>query len=124
MSVADAPDFDGMPLDTETIPQEQLNIDNKDRSNLFPWNGQFSPQLVEVLLRTYAQGGCRAFDPFVGSGTVLHEAGRLGHPAFGSEVNPAAYMMTAVYRFIKVQRAQKVSNAAPVESDVLARGSC
>ena len=77
------PGFDGVPLDTKTIPQDRLNIDNKQRSNLFPWNGQFSPQLVEVLLRTYAPPAGFVVDPFLGSGTVLHEAGRLGHRAFG-----------------------------------------
>jgi hypothetical protein len=81
-----------------------LNIDNKERSNPFPWNGQFSPQLVEVMLQTYA--GPRSFilDPFLGSGTVLHEAGRMHHPAFGAEINPAAYKMAQVYRFINVGR--------------------
>src|SRR5438128_517596 len=89
MTRTDAPDFDGTPLDTTTIPQERLNIDNKERSNLFPWNGQFSPQLVEALLEAYAPARGFVLDPFLGSGTVLHEAGRRGHPAFGSEVNPA-----------------------------------
>jgi SAM-dependent methyltransferase len=103
----DAPRFDGVPLDTKTIPQDRLNIDNKQRSNLFPWNGQFSPQLVEVLLRTYAPPAGFVVDPFLGSGTVLLEAGRLGLRAFGSEVNPAALKMACVYRFINVQSGRR-----------------
>jgi hypothetical protein len=102
MNITASPEFDGMPLDTETIPQECLNIHNKERTNPFPWNGQFSPQLIEVLLRTYANRECFVLDPFLGSGTVLHEAGRLGFPAFGSEVNPAPCKMAQVYRLINL----------------------
>jgi SAM-dependent methyltransferase len=101
------PDFQGVPLDTRTIPRDRLNIDNKERSNLFPWNGQFSPQLVEALLETYARPGNFLLDPFVGSGTVLHEAGRYGHPAFGSEINPAAFKMASTYALINVKPARR-----------------
>ncbi len=102
MNIAEEPDFAGVSLDTTTIPQDRLNIVNKARSNLFPWNGQFTPQLIETLLQSYAPAGSFVLDPFVGSGTVLYEAGRLGHAAFGSEVNPAAFKMAEVYRFINV----------------------
>jgi len=94
------PDFDGVPLDTRTVHQDRLNIETKERSNLFPWNGQFSPQLIEAFLKTYAVPGSFVLDPFLGSGTVLHEAGRLGHATFGAEVNPAAFKMATVYRFL------------------------
>jgi len=74
-----------------------LNIETKSRSNLFPWRGQFSPQLVEALLRAYAAPGSVVLDPFMGSGTVLVESARLGLPAYGYEVNPAAYILARVY---------------------------
>jgi DNA modification methylase len=122
MHTADVPDFGGTPLDTTTIPQDRLNIDSKERSNLFPWNGQFSPQLIEALLETYAQAGSFVLDPFLGSGTVLHEAGRRDHPAFGSEVNPAAFKMAQVYRFINVKAGQRrttVEDVADVLDDAL-----
>ena len=99
--------FHGVPLDTHTIPQSLLNIDNKDRSNPFPWNGQFSPQLVEQVLATYANRGSYLLDPFLGSGTVLFEAGRFGLPAFGSEINPAAFKMADTYRFINLSPAKR-----------------
>jgi SAM-dependent methyltransferase len=102
MSRVARPDFQGVPLDTRTIPQDRLNIDNKERCNLFPWNGQFSPQLIEQLIQTYATNGGLILDPFLGSGTVLHEAGRLGFPAFGAEINPAAFKMAETYRLINV----------------------
>jgi hypothetical protein len=107
MSRADVSDFGGVPLDTTTIPQERLNIENKERSNLFPWNGQFSPQLVEALLQTYAPSGGFILDPFLGSGTVLCEAGLCGHPAFGSEINPAAFKMASTYALINVKLAKR-----------------
>ncbi|QJW95368.1 hypothetical protein FTUN_2917 [Frigoriglobus tundricola] len=111
-----------MPLDTRTIAQDRLNIGNKARSNLFPWNGQFSPQLIEALLTTYASTGAFVLDPFLGSGTVLHEAGRLGHPAFGSEVNPAAFKMALVYRFLNVKvatRRNAIEEADELLQDIL-----
>jgi DNA modification methylase len=98
----DQPDFNGMPLDRTTIAPELLNIDNKQRSNLFPWNGQFSPQLIEVLLRIYAPKQGLVLDPFAGSGTVLYEAGSLGLPVIGAEINPAACKMAQIYRLMNL----------------------
>jgi hypothetical protein len=42
------------------------------------------------------------FDPFLGSGTVLLEAGLAGLPASGTEINPAAVTLAQTYRFINV----------------------
>lgn len=94
-------------LDTDTLNRERLNIESKTRSNLFPWNGQFSPQLVHAFLETYARPGNLVLDPFMGSGTVLVEAGRLGLPAFGAEINPAAYTMAGVYSFITMEHSKR-----------------
>ena len=91
-----------IPLDKTTIPQHQLNIEDKVRSNLFPWSGQFSPQLVHRILSIYARDGNLVVDPFMGSGTVLAEAGMLGLPGFGAEINPAAFQMSQVYRLINI----------------------
>jgi hypothetical protein len=41
--------------------------------------------------------GSVVLDPFMGSGTVLVESARLGCPAYGLEVNPAAYLLGRVY---------------------------
>jgi SAM-dependent methyltransferase len=92
--------FGSMLLDTDSIGQDRLNISGKERSNLFTWNGQFSPQLIEVLLRTYSRPEDLILDPFLGSGTVLCEAARLGLPCFGTEINPAAFKMAQTYRLI------------------------
>ena len=47
--------FKSIPIDNEEISQSELNIDNKTRSNLFCWNGQFSPQFIETMLKKYAK---------------------------------------------------------------------
>jgi DNA modification methylase len=90
------------PLNTSEIPRTDLNIVNKSRSNPLHWNGQFSPQLVQVLLNRYALPGSVLFDPFLGSGTVLLEAGLAGLSASGTEINPAAVTLAQTYRFINV----------------------
>jgi len=96
-----------VPLDLTTISQGQLNIEAKSRSNLFPWNGQFSPQLVHAFLETYASAGDCVADCFLGSGTVLVESGNLRLRAFGAEINPAAFKMAQTYTFINVEQRAK-----------------
>ena len=89
-------------LDKTTIPQHHLNIEDKVRSNLFPWRGQFSPQFVHRILTSYATQQDLILDPFVGSGTVLAEADSLGLAAFGAEINPAAFQMSQAYRMVNI----------------------
>ena len=48
------------------ISKERLDIIEKTRSNLFSWRGQFSPQLVEVILDAYCFPNSVILDPFVG----------------------------------------------------------
>ncbi len=93
----DIMEFGKIPIDRIEIPQGKLNIDNKVRSNLFSWNGQFSPQFVETLLDCYAQEGDLVVDPFAGSGTTLCEAARKGISAYGIELNASAYHMAKTY---------------------------
>jgi 16S rRNA G966 N2-methylase RsmD len=86
-----------IPLNKADISTASLNIENKERSNFLPWNGQFSPQFVEAVLERYANTNTKILDPFCGSGTVLSEAARLGIHATGIEVNPAAYILANTY---------------------------
>jgi DNA modification methylase len=74
-----------------------LNVENKTRSNLFGWRGQFTPQFVDYLLETYARLGQVVLDPFCGSGTVLQEAISRRLMAVGLEINPAAYAMAKFF---------------------------
>ena len=99
----------GLLLNTTDIPQSLLNIENKDRSNLFPWRGQFSPQFVEAILDKYTQPGFEVLDPFAGSGTVLYESGLKGLRTTAAEINPAAYRMACTYRFINEDKRQRLS---------------
>lgn len=89
-------------LDSERISQADLNIENKSRSNLLPWKGQFSPQLIQVLLNHFADSNSVIFDPFLGSGTVLYEAGLANLQASGTEINPAAVSLAQIYHFINI----------------------
>ena len=81
----------------QPLPQSILNIEEKTRSNPLPWRGQFSPQLAEAFLKSYANTGDIILDPFVGSGTVLYECSRLGIRGLGVEVNPAAATLANLY---------------------------
>ena len=89
--------FDAIPLDRDSLPQHRLDVVNRRRTNPLPWNGQFSPQLVEELLTKFARKGSVVLDPFVGSGTSLVEAARFGSTAFGFDLNPAAVILSRVY---------------------------
>ncbi len=84
------------------VPQSFLNIEDKNRSNLFAWRGQFSPQLIECLLEAYCSPGSVVLDPFVGSGTVLFEAAKKSLPAFGFEINPSAWIFSKLYEFANI----------------------
>jgi len=100
------------------LPQDVLDIENKVRSNLFGWRGQFSPQLVEALLRAYAPEDAFILDPFVGSGTVLHEAGHLGLKALGTEINPAAGKLAQIYQLINKDRLERKTILDNLESSL------
>ena len=99
--------FSETPINKKEIPQELLDIEDKKRSNFLPWKGQFSPQLIETLINKYANKNTVIFDPFLGSGTVLYEAGRLGVEAYGTEINPAALILANIYKFINVSPRQR-----------------
>ena len=94
--------FSAISLDRKSLPQGNLDITDRVRRNLFPWTGQFSPQLVEELLTAYAPRDSIVLDPFVGSGTSLVEAARLGLSACGGELNPAAVVLARVFQTVNL----------------------
>ncbi|HCS50112.1 class I SAM-dependent methyltransferase [Rubinisphaera sp.] len=104
--------LESIPLDKTTLSQSKLDIDKKVRSNLFPWNGQFSPQLISSLVEAYAKPTDIILDPFAGSGTVLVESARHGLTAIGSDINPAPYKISSAYQLINVghQRRKEILN--------------
>jgi hypothetical protein len=85
--------FSETTIDRKDIDQSLLDIDQRSRTSLFTWNGQFSPQFIEALLARYADKESVLYDPFAGSGTVMTEGARRNLSAFGVELNPAAYYM-------------------------------
>jgi SAM-dependent methyltransferase len=93
--------FDDTPVNRQDIPQESLDLANKTRRNVFPWRGQFSPELAELLLTHYASNNAFVADPFAGVGTTLFEAARQGLPAIGVEINPAAVTMAGTVMFVQ-----------------------
>jgi SAM-dependent methyltransferase len=84
-----------------------LNIEDKSRSNLFAWRGQFSPQLIEYLLDAYCIPGSTVLDPFAGSGTVLYESAAKNLPAYGYEINPAAWCFCKLYEFTNMREEER-----------------
>lgn len=90
-----------------SLPQDILDIEDKTRSNLFSWRGQFAPQLVENLIFAYAPKTATILDPFLGSGTVVYEAGCLGLKAFGCELNPAAWILSRTYQLINLTKQKR-----------------
>lgn len=92
--------FSEIPINRQEINQCDLNISNKVRSNIFTWNGQFSPQFIEELLNKYAKPDDVVLDPFLGSGTVLYECARKNLSAYGIELNASAYFMAKTYELV------------------------
>jgi len=93
-------EFEQTPIDRTDIAQGELDLKNRARTNPFPWRGQFSPGLVEVLLKRYAIPGVSVFDPFAGVGTTLFEAARQACSSGGTEINPAAHAMADTVVFL------------------------
>ena len=100
--------YENVPLDTKSIDQNLLNISDKYKTNPLPWNGQFSPQLVQVLLNYYSTNNDIIYDPFLGSGTTLLEAGELNKRAYGTEINYAAICLSKIYELINYDFANRV----------------
>lgn len=112
-------DFSNLEINYTDIPQSKLNIDIKTRSNLFSWNGQFSPQLIEALLDKYSNYGDNVYDPFLGSGTTLCESARKGLSAYGVELNPSAYYMAKCYELCCVDMDKRRKLVMDIENILL-----
>lgn len=107
--------FEDIEIDTEEVSQEDLDIENRVRTNIFAWNGQFSPQFVEALIDKYADRSFVVLDPFLGSGTTLYECARKGIEAHGVELNPSAYYMAKTYEIVNLDEKQREVLISQVE---------
>ena len=92
-----------------TDDQHLLDIASKQRTSVMPWRGQFSPQLIEHLLRKHSRAGDTILDPFCGSGTVLYEAAAQKMSAVGYDVNPAAVMLADFSMVCRTSTEQRVA---------------
>lgn len=101
-------EIDRFSIDRNSIPQNQLDLVNRSRKSLFSWRGQFSPELIELLLTHYANCETVVLDPFVGSGTTLFEAARKSLTCFGTEINPAAVEMARTVHFVNVDFSERM----------------
>ncbi|TLS96826.1 DNA methyltransferase [Aliarcobacter cibarius] len=99
-----------------SISENLINIDEKIRSNLFTWRGQFSPQLVEQILIHYASEEDIILDPFMGSGTVLYECSMLNLPVIGCEINLAACSFSRIYELSNINKKEIELNLLEVDN--------
>ena len=108
--------YSSVQINRTEIPQRDLNIEIKERSNLFKWRGQFSPQFIETLLNNYAKEDDIIFDPFLGSGTILYEACRKNISAFGTELNVSAFYMSKIYEISNMPFSERVLLVSELEN--------
>lgn len=90
-----------------TLCSKKLNLTDKSRVSRFAWRGQFSPELIEYLLKTIFKDAETIYDPFSGSGTVLFEASLLNKTALGSEINPAAWCLSSTIHLNQLSPSKK-----------------
>lgn len=109
-------------LDKTSLSQEMLDISKKYKSNPLPWSGQFSPQLVQVLLCEYAKKSDILFDPFLGSGTSLLESGEYGIRASGTEINYAAICLSRIYQLINMPFPERIILLNTIENALIHTG--
>jgi hypothetical protein len=75
------------------------------------WTAKFIPQIPRRIIELYARPGDVVLDPFLGCGTTLVEAARLGHHSWGTDINPLA---------VRIARAKTTPISDPVISDFIA----
>ena len=115
-------EIENIPCDRKSIPQESLDLANKFRTSLFPWRGQFSPELIELFLKKYSQDTSVILDQFVGSGKTLFEAARRGLDCYGAEINPSAIEMASTVHFVNLpltERKQSIQTAVMLAEECI-----
>lgn len=102
------PEEDIDPGKASLRPDEQLTVsflESKDWSfadmdtgylthDFHPYPARFPPQIPATLIEALTREGEVILDPFVGCGTTLVEAFRLGRKSIGLDVNPIAVLVS------------------------------
>ncbi|ONI39239.1 hypothetical protein AN639_06495 [Candidatus Epulonipiscium fishelsonii] len=107
--------FEEILADNKDICQSSLNITNKTRTSIYSWNGQFSPQFIEVLLEKYSQKDDVVIDPFMGSGTTLIECARKNISVSGIELNPSAFYMSKSFEICNLSEHERFDIISDIE---------
>lgn len=81
---------------------------NRDRTSFYKHPTQKALELAERAIRNSSKKDYIVFDPFLGSGTTLIAAARLGRRCFGIEIEPR-YCDCIVRRYIALAGEQAVS---------------
>jgi len=98
-----------LPYNDFKFDQSRLNVEIRNRKSRLPWRGQFSPNLIEYIMEIVCSDSRAFYDPFCGSGTVLYEALSRGLPAWGMEINPAAWHLAALAGFANLPSEDKTA---------------
>ena len=72
--------------------------------------GRFPPKIPKILIEKYSTKGDFILDPFVGGGTTLIEANKLGRNSIGFDINPKAIDLSNE-KIKKIQREGIISRA-------------
>lgn len=62
----------------------------------YRYPARFSPEFAQAAIRAFSAEGDLVLDPFVGGGTVLVEAMRLGRKSIGADINELATFVSKV----------------------------
>ncbi|HEV7399158.1 MAG TPA: DNA methyltransferase [Solirubrobacterales bacterium] len=100
-------ELESLPMCVELCDVD-LSLGDRDRVSALPWRGQFSPLTVARLLDALVGEVDLILDPFLGSGTVLLEAARRGHAAWGIDVNPAAVALSRCACLASLPKAERL----------------
>jgi DNA modification methylase len=84
---------------------------NRDKTLLYNHPTQKALELAERAIRNSSKSGDIVFDPYLGSGTTLIAAARLGRRCFGMEIEPK-YCDIIVRRYIATAGKDSVPNEA------------
>lgn len=73
----------------------------------YRYPARFSPLFVQAAIEQFTKPGDLVFDPFVGGGTTLVEAMRLGRASVGSDINELAIFISQVKTTLLTESAEQ-----------------